>query len=170
MTKEQGRLRLDQIKRIVDRIDYLDWMIHIEPVNEDPEGPIYLQVSFDAWDEASGKFQLQYGRKWLVSRYSTTSEIVQTALKAVLAAQEHEVREGFRYKGKAIFGPHFDVDDLAYRMPMSDLRWLPPGWRLEQFPRELDKTKARPDAHTKNRNRWHRFFLMIERIRGSRHG
>jgi hypothetical protein len=122
MTKSQGRLTLKQIRRIVERIEYLDWTISVNLVYQDPEGAIYLQVSFDAWDETTGKYQVQDGRKWLVSRYSTTSEIVQTALKAVLAAQEHEVREGFRYRGKAIFGPHFDVDDLADRLPDLDTR------------------------------------------------
>jgi hypothetical protein len=43
----------------------------------------------------------------------TKSEIVSTALKAVLTAEEHEAREQFQYKSKTIFGPHFDVDKLA---------------------------------------------------------
>lgn len=42
----------------------------------------------------------------------TRSEVVQTALKAVLAAVEHEAREFFTYNGRAIFGPHYDVDAL----------------------------------------------------------
>nr|WP_315206420.1 hypothetical protein [uncultured Albidiferax sp.] len=43
----------------------------------------------------------------------TPSEVVQTALKCVLTSLEHEARENFKYKGAPIFGPHFDVDDLA---------------------------------------------------------
>lgn len=41
------------------------------------------------------------------------SEVVATAMKAVLAAEEHEARELFKYRGKAIFNPHIDVDALA---------------------------------------------------------
>lgn len=52
------------------------------------------------------------GRKWLLSRHMTKSEIVTTAFKAVLTAVEHETREKFTYKGSAIFGPHFDVERL----------------------------------------------------------
>lgn len=52
------------------------------------------------------------GRKWRLSQHMTDSEIVQTMLKAVLTAQEHEAREGFLYRGKAIFDPHYDVDLL----------------------------------------------------------
>src|SRR5687768_12140871 len=54
----------------------------------------------------------QKGRKWYVSPYATESEVVQTALKAVLTFLEHEAREQFHYKGKAIFGPHLDVEAL----------------------------------------------------------
>ena len=51
-------------------------------------------------------------RRWLLSPAMTKSEVVQTALKCVLAAVEHEAREAFTYRGRAIFGPHFDVDVL----------------------------------------------------------
>jgi hypothetical protein len=37
---------------------------------------------------------------------------VQTALKAVLTAEEHEAREQFFYRGGAVFGPHINVDRL----------------------------------------------------------
>lgn len=53
------------------------------------------------------------GRKWYVSSYSTKFEVVQTALKAVLTALEHEAREKFTYQGVAIFQPHMDLDALV---------------------------------------------------------
>ena len=52
------------------------------------------------------------GRKWRLSPHMTDSEIVGTALKAVLTAEEHEARENFLYRGRPIFGPHLDVDQL----------------------------------------------------------
>ena len=52
-------------------------------------------------------------RKWLLSYHMTRSEIVQTALKAVLTAVEHEARERFLYRGQPIFGPHYNVDRLV---------------------------------------------------------
>jgi len=55
----------------------------------------------------------QTSRKWRLSTYMTKSELVQTALKAVLTAEEHEARETFHYKGEAIFGPHFDIEELV---------------------------------------------------------
>ena len=43
----------------------------------------------------------------------TRSEIVSTAFLAVLTALEHEAREQFRYRGRPIYSPHYDVEVLA---------------------------------------------------------
>lgn len=53
-----------------------------------------------------------HGRKWMLSKHMTRSEIVQTALMAVLAAEEHEARENFKYMGQSIFDPHYNVNKL----------------------------------------------------------
>ncbi len=53
------------------------------------------------------------GRKWRISQHMTKSEVVQTALKAVIAWWEHETREAFLYKNVAVFGPHLDVEALV---------------------------------------------------------
>lgn len=55
----------------------------------------------------------QRGRYWLLEEDMTDSEIVGTALKAVLTFEEHEAREAFRYRGARVFGPHLDLDDLV---------------------------------------------------------
>jgi hypothetical protein len=68
-----------------------------------------------AWLEpciATGKPALQKSRKWLLSSHMTRSEIVQTCFKLALTAVEHRTRESFTYRGRRIFGPHFDVDAL----------------------------------------------------------
>lgn len=80
-----------------------------------------LQVQFYATD-TEGTLRLQSGRKWYVSPHATQSELVQTMLKAVLTATEHEVREKFLYRGKPIFGPHFDVNCLAAMLPIEKIR------------------------------------------------
>lgn len=73
----------------------------------------YLQVEATEPCATTGELKPWRGRKWLLSPHMTKSEIVQTAFKAVATAVEHETREQFRYRGQAIFGPHFDVDRLA---------------------------------------------------------
>ncbi len=67
-----------------------------------------LQVEFIVLDSG----ETWRGRKWLLSQHMTEGEVVQTALMACLAAEEHEAREAFRYKGKALFGPHLAVEAL----------------------------------------------------------
>lgn len=74
-----------------------------------------LQVRFLAREndnDTSGMLSRQRGRKWHLSRFMTEGEVLRTALRAVLDAQEHEAREQFTYKGKALFGPHLATEAL----------------------------------------------------------
>ena len=78
------------------------------------DGTAYLQALFMApCNVRGGDFYPQATRKWLLSRHMTQSELVQTAFKFVLTSLEHEAREQFTYRGAAIFGPHFDVEQLV---------------------------------------------------------
>lgn len=70
-------------------------------------GPDWLQVIDTALPADEG-----HGRKWRLSEHMTRNEVIQTGLAAMLAFQEHEVRESFCYKGKPIFSPHYSVDAL----------------------------------------------------------
>ena len=75
---------------------------------------LYLQVRCDEGVcNVTGKPLGWKGRKWLLSKHMTRGEVVQTAFKAVMTAMEHETREQFKYRGQAIFDPHYDVDRLA---------------------------------------------------------
>lgn len=73
----------------------------------------WLRVTAQGSDNDTGKPCTWTGRKWIVSRHATVSEIVQTALKAVLTASEHEIREGFKWRGVRCYDPHLDVNALA---------------------------------------------------------
>ena len=98
-------MNITDMTAIVEDIQYKDWVIG---VYSDMAGRgYYLQVSFFADGE------VQKCRKWRLSTFMTKSEIVQTAFAACLAAEEHECREKFEYKGAKIFGPHLDVDNLV---------------------------------------------------------
>ena len=78
----------------------------------DKDGQAFLLASYQEADVVTGDPSLQKTRKWYLSPWATKSEIVQTALKCVLTSMEHRARESFQYRGKRIFGPHFDVDTL----------------------------------------------------------
>lgn len=98
-----------EMRSILDDIDYKNWHFRLGKKGE----VSFLQVCFQADDhDRPGEWDWQKGRKCMLSEHMTESELVQTALKAVLAAEEHEAREQFRYCEEAIFGPHFDVNAL----------------------------------------------------------
>lgn len=103
---------LTRIERIVARVRYKGWAFHVGYGADST----YLQVRFTA----DGR--LQQGRKWLPFEHMTESELVQTALMAVLAAEEHEARENFMYAGKVIYGPHIYVGGLADVCEHLDVR------------------------------------------------
>jgi hypothetical protein len=103
----------DAIREVLALVRFGNWRF---VVVEDAGAP-YLQCFFCV------NGQEWSGRKWKLSFHMTRSEIVQTALKAVLTAVEHEVREQFLYRGKPIFGPHLDVDrlwDIAEDLDVRD--------------------------------------------------
>jgi hypothetical protein len=102
-------LAIAEFAEILGNVKYKDWHFY---VGQDGDR-VYLQVQFEEQDFVTGHSGIQKGRKWLLSPYMTKSEVVATAFKAALTAEEHEARESFRYKGKMIFGPHIDVDALA---------------------------------------------------------
>lgn len=89
----------------------------------------YLQIEFDGCCNFSGVPMTWRGRKWGLSYYMTKSEVVQTAFLALLTALEHETREKFMFKGRAVFGPHFDIErliTLASDPNNQDVRMEPP--------------------------------------------
>lgn len=110
---------LSEMQAIVDECKYADYDFC---VTEDRRGALYLQAKYDEADVDTGIVETQFTRKWLLSPMMTKSEIVQTVFKCCITSMEHRCREWFRYKGKAIFGPHFDVDALHAICELKDKR------------------------------------------------
>jgi hypothetical protein len=75
-------------------------------------GGVYLQATYLEADIVTGVPEVQHTRKWLLSPKMTRSELVQTCFKLAITSMEHRTRENFTYRGKRIFGPHFDVEAL----------------------------------------------------------
>lgn len=94
------------------------WLRVVEFMNyrftvRDSHGGIFLQAQYMDADIYTGTPELQVTRKWLLSPHMTESEVIQTAFKCCLTSMEHRAREAFKFNGKRIFGPHFNVRDLA---------------------------------------------------------
>jgi hypothetical protein len=108
----------EEMEEVLSHVSFNGWMFMVQERRYLPsptaltESLFYLQARFYEADITTGERTLQCGRKWILSEHMTKSEVVATAFKAVLTAMEHEVREQFRYRGRMVFGPHFDVDVL----------------------------------------------------------
>jgi hypothetical protein len=119
-------MNIEEIKQFyADNISYKDWEFVIREKNGVP----YLQIQFNAPDNFSGKHERQYCRKWMLSEFMTVTELVETAYKAVRMAEEHELRESFKYKGHAIFNSHIYVGHLLEILKEND---SPFDYRKEQ--------------------------------------
>lgn len=109
----------DEILQTLREVEFKGYSFHLSPWSSER---IYLQAEFVAPCAKTGFPETQYTRKWYVSNEATHSEVVQTCLKCVLTSMEHEARERFLYKGRAIFGPHFNVDTLWEVCGQEDVR------------------------------------------------
>lgn len=102
-----------EIDSIVNQINYKkDWNVCVHMTNLDERKP-YLQIEFMGEDVETGIVELQKCRKWNLSYHMTDTEIVNTAFKAIQAAEDHETREFFTYKNVRTHNPHFSVNDIV---------------------------------------------------------
>lgn len=97
------------LTRIIKQIKYKDWFFYLE----ERKDCFVLQIRFVGPDSYTGKDKIQHCRKWFVSSHACKAEVVRTAFKAVLAAEEHEAGEFFRYKGVPINSPHLNPDAVS---------------------------------------------------------
>lgn len=105
----RSNLMLSDVQAILADVKFNEHEFLVEPTKDG----FHLQICCEEEDVDTGVRCAQKGRKWHISHHASRSEIVQTAFKAVITWQEHEVREHFRYQGVRVFGPHFNVDRLA---------------------------------------------------------
>lgn len=76
------------------------------------EGRLWVQVGTLRPCTYTGEMSIGKGGKAYVSEHATDDEIVKKIFGLCLAYVEHETREGFKYKGKRLFGPHIAIDAL----------------------------------------------------------
>lgn len=116
-----------QVKEIVSQIS-LGQILYKDPefrVMKKGDG-FLLQLTYWEEDTANGEPKLgvgmtqQFARKWYVSSWSTTTEIVRTAHKAVMASLEHRLGEHFRFQGAQVYSPHHSVHGLVGLTRTSD--------------------------------------------------
>jgi len=109
-------MSIEQVQNIIKNIDFrlFGQQFHLEAHHdkEYPNGRIFLQVRYHDRCRKTGKYDWWGGRKWYLSKYMTTDEIIKTAFAACKAAVEHEIMEGFTVEGTVLFNPHVDYREL----------------------------------------------------------
>jgi hypothetical protein len=93
---------MDRTFRLLDKGD--GWLLQMRYLETDTDKPDSEPV-------------LQSTRKWYISPFMTTSEVVETAWACVTRSMLHVASEHFTYKGRKIYSQHFSV--LA-RLHMCD--------------------------------------------------
>lgn len=117
-------MNLKEMWGLLDDIEFPDYQFAIKPDKE----RLYLQANYVEKDIQTGLREVQFTRKWLLSEHMTKSEFVQTVFKCVMTSMEHRAREGFTYRERRVFGPHFNVDllwELAGKKAGLDYREEP---------------------------------------------
>lgn len=85
------------------------WSLHLVQEGDRP----YLQWQVQGADSVTHQPVVWSTGKRYLSYHMCRQEVVSAAFSLALSAEEHEVREWFRYKGASIYNPHLDPEALA---------------------------------------------------------
>jgi hypothetical protein len=112
-----------RVKILVDEIDYKQgYRLLCERDKKDPAGRLYLQVECDRPDVYTGLAGVGHGGKAYLSEHMTDGEIVRRAFSLFMAYEEHECREWFQWRSRAVFGPHISTEALWSVADQMDYR------------------------------------------------
>lgn len=119
-------IRIVEVAEIVDACTYKPgWHICLraDPMQSQPDHPsqmrYFIQLEVDATARAAvGSVAPHDVEPWksgkrYISLHMCRQEIVGVIFDLIKGAEDHELREWFRYQGAAIYNPHLDPDVLA---------------------------------------------------------
>lgn len=70
---------------------------------------LYMQAQCWRPDSETGEMGWGHGGKAYLTEHMTDSELLRLAFSLFDRYDHHEAREFFKYRGRAIFGPHIDA-------------------------------------------------------------
>lgn len=97
----------DELKEIVEKISVrFNYSISH---GEYPDDLLWIEVSCVRPDRDTGRPGIgRGGKRFFFAKDATVNSVLRTCLAALIAYEEHEVRENFLYDGKRIFDPHME--------------------------------------------------------------
>ena len=102
-------MNIKEMRWVVDQCRFPEYDLRLD---ETDFGEVYVFGVYVEDDVHTGQPATQTTRRWLLSPEMNRSEIVRTVFKCLMTSAEHRTREAFRYRGRTIFMPHYDVDLL----------------------------------------------------------
>ena len=128
-----------QIQELLDtQVKYHDWkfVVQEETIAEREnttmgatvirDVDLHIRAEWFAPDNVTGKMEIQQSRWWRVSKHSRKNELINATFALVKMAEEHEMRESFKYMFEGQwtmpYNTHTDVDWLAEASLHLDLR------------------------------------------------
>lgn len=125
MEVENKALTIEDVQKILSNIKFaeyscvdMDWdfQVGVAPSPDPEEGDLLLiRTSFMRKDIDDGTFGKGWGR-WHTTpmKHASEKSIIMTAWVCIKMIIEHEVLEGFEYKGAKVFDPHKPLEALVY--------------------------------------------------------
>lgn len=101
------------VVEILLNISYKPGWVILDKVDAKRGNARYIQLEVDGTCAVTGEPATWRSAKRYLSEFVTEQEVVGTVFGLIKDAEEHEMREVFRYKGRSIFNPHLDVSALA---------------------------------------------------------
>lgn len=99
------------INAILEEITYKGgWKVKC--YSQDDRPYIQVCVTGGVCSQTGARTDWKGAKRWL-SFHMCRQEIVGAAFACIKDAEEHEMREFFRYKGRAIYNPHLNPDALV---------------------------------------------------------
>jgi len=125
-----------EIQELLDtQVKYRDWkffvqeekvLLEVTALTVETDRDFHIRAEWTAPDNVTGAMEKQQSRWWRVSKHSRKNELINAAFALVKMAEEHEMRENFKYMFEGQwtmpYNTHTDVDWLAEASLHLDLR------------------------------------------------
>lgn len=117
---EDFKLRIENILSHIELEESYSILLIRDALNE--PGRYFIQLEKTGTDAIKGGPWTGRGERLFLSELMTDSEIANSIFDYYRLFHEHEARETFKWKGRAIFSPHRSMDGLWEGAKKLDLR------------------------------------------------
>jgi hypothetical protein len=115
-----GKMTLQEINNILESVTFNFYQHKFWWRTFEKGDGFLIQLCCRMVDNETGNMSDQHGGKHYISSFAIKDEVVNKAWNACQDFIIHEAREAFKYKGQAIYQPHWNVDELLVLTESSE--------------------------------------------------